>query len=653
MLYDLGIVAMSRSHGSARGAAFLRATFLLLPILMGVLCLVPSLSRAAAPNRSAPSENQAAKTKAELLRDIAELKQQVSFLEAARSDLLSENLRLKGTVRDFCWKLNLDPSDFLSFETPSSSALGLPDGFKPASAPPLRLSPRRRSVDGFAGDNGAPSALFSNVPTNPFMSGRTYDEGSGGSNSLTLSSALVDEYLPDLPNMDYGFIYEINPTGVDNFRFFADALVPFAGNAGRTAFAEIHFDYQGFPSWTPASTTEQIGSGPGSIVTTTDYKAARNRMNISAGGGYRAFVNRNTFLGINAFYDGSRIFGRWYSSWGWGLETAALVYGGGMADLRFNHYGNQFRFADFVDMWRHGDISGDIEAGYSTPLGNSEWDLRFKLNGYQYGTGSNTKITGLRYGAELTFADGLFTASADYGSDRSRGSYASVSGWINLGFQAENILRGESPFTRPEQVFAGGSRNTARLLTQRVRRNRNLPPEVVSPVRSSSTTAGPRFVVGFDTLNWSGVSQFIQSSATDATWSVLQIDGGQAQSTEPDRTVRILSYQVSIAGDTGGITGPITVNVTPSKVGDPPIEWFAVRSDGTTDSTNSFNLPTASDTETVTSPGFGRPSVRLRSGQTVTAGDVFGTITVTSPSHPQIPALVITVVYTGSDYTTP
>lgn len=66
-------------------------------------------------------------------------------------------------------------------------------------------------------------------------------------------------------------------------------------------------------------------------------------------------IGSGTFVGVNAFFDNSRLFGDWFSAWGWGLEMAAVGPGSGLLDLHFNQYGTQFgRLRTVIDLWRRG-----------------------------------------------------------------------------------------------------------------------------------------------------------------------------------------------------------------------------------------------------------------------------------------------------------
>ena len=149
---------------------------------------------------------------------------------------------------------------------------------------------------------------------------------------------------------------------------------------------------------------------------------------------------------------------------------AANVGASDAFDLNANWYGNIFSSTDILNAFRNKGGSYDLEAGYSHALFNSEYDLRLKAAGYQFDTGNT--VSGYRTGADLTTKNGMFMLRYEYGNDRINGSWNNVGAFVNIGFQMENIIKGESPFTAPEPVFKS-PRNLARMLAQKVKRDWN------------------------------------------------------------------------------------------------------------------------------------------------------------------------------------
>ena len=144
-------------------------------------------------------------------------------------------------------------------------------------------------------------------------------------------------------------------------------------------------------------------------------------------------------------------------------------------DLNFNWYGNLFNKNVLVNAFRNHGGSFDVEAGYSHALFDHALDLRLKFAGYQFDVGN--AVYGWRGGADLTTRDGMFTLRYEYGKDRLNGSYNTVGGFVNVGFQLENLFSGESPFMMPEPVFRS-PRALRRLLGLKVKRNWHQPSAV-------------------------------------------------------------------------------------------------------------------------------------------------------------------------------
>jgi len=291
---------------------------------------------------------------------------------------------------------------------------------------------------------------------------------SKGDDAIPVSSGMLTPFLPTIPNLEFGFLYYFG-NRVSTGRFTADYVLPFHLSADSVLFGEAHAEGWGF--WKRPHVP--IAAAPGFTVTTSDTS---NRLDLSLGGGYRTMLGPNTLLGVNGFYDGSSLFNQWYSSGGVGLEYAANVAGDDAVDLNFNWYGNLFNRDVLINAFRNKGNSFDVEAGYSHAMFNRALDLRLKVIGYQFGIG--TGVYGWRGGADLTTRDGVFTVRYEYGHDRIDGYYNTVGGFVNIGFQMENLLNGESPFTLPEPVFRS-PRNLWRLLGQKVKRNWYQPEAVV------------------------------------------------------------------------------------------------------------------------------------------------------------------------------
>ncbi|MGO9121260.1 MAG: hypothetical protein ACLQPD_27070 [Desulfomonilaceae bacterium] len=279
------------------------------------------------------------------------------------------------------------------------------------------------------------------------------------SNSLYVSDRMLQGILPLIPNLQFGYLYDFGNKRVSQGRFTADYLLPFSLSRGSTVFGEAHTEFQSF--W---NTNSGFSGG------------FNNRVDISLGGGYRTFLRSNTLLGVNGFYDTSRLGGTWYSSGSAGLEMAALLPGNDAIDLNFNWYGQLFNSSVLVNAFRYGPSNFDFQAGYSHELWNGGPDLRLSATGYKFDIGNS--VYGWNAGAELKSRDGMFVLKYAVGHDKVDKTYQTVGGFVNVGFRPENVLNGESPFVMPEPIFKS-PRSLWYMLTQKVNRNWHQPEAMV------------------------------------------------------------------------------------------------------------------------------------------------------------------------------
>ena len=137
------------------------------------------------------------------------------------------------------------------------------------------------------------------VPSNPLgLPGST--RLPGGPESLYVSDGMLRGILPLIPNLQFGYLYDFGNNRVNSGRFTADYLLPFALSADSEIFGEAHTEFQDF--WN----TLRSGFSSG-----TTNSAFNNRVDMSFGGGLRTFLRRDTLLGVNGFYDASRLGGTW------------------------------------------------------------------------------------------------------------------------------------------------------------------------------------------------------------------------------------------------------------------------------------------------------------------------------------------------------
>ncbi len=300
----------------------------------------------------------------------------------------------------------------------------------------------------------------------PFLPRGLSDQGvrQGDSDTVSISSGMLPSILPSIPNLQVGYLYNFGPN-VRSGRFTADYLLPFDLTGASTVFGEAHTEFQSF--WNAGG--------------------FNNRVDISLGGGYRTLLRRDTLLGVNGFYDTSRLGGAWYSSGGVGFELAAIIAGNDAIDLNFNWYGEIFNSTVIRNAFRYGPSNFDFQAGYSHETWNGGPDLRLSATGYKFDAGSS--VYGWNAQAELKSRDGMLALRYNVGHDRINRTYQTVGGFVNLGFQLENLLKGESPFTSPAPIFRS-PRNSPIILTQPVNRNWHQPGAAVVS-RGEDRAGGP------------------------------------------------------------------------------------------------------------------------------------------------------------------
>jgi hypothetical protein len=321
--------------------------------------------------------------------------------------------------------------------------------------------------------------------------------GQPRSDTVNLSSRLFQDLLPKIPNLEFGFNYAFG-SNLRQSRWSVDYVLPVALGNDATFFAEAHGESVSLKTstWVPFLNNFWQQTPPGN----------QSRLDLSFGIGYRRIFSQDLLLGVNAFYDTTRLYGTsWRSSGGYGLEMAANGPGDSAIDLTFNYYGNVyggynsrgsvFPTFNIIDGIQSGEANYDIEAGYSQPIFEQAFDLRLKVTGYQFALNDSKKY-GMKSGAELTTADGVFRISMEGGHDPVMGSYGNVGGYVNVGFQLEKLLYGESPFGYPEPVFKS-PRNLRRLLARPVHRLWVKPATVVANSNCQGLPDDSMFNVGY------------------------------------------------------------------------------------------------------------------------------------------------------------
>jgi hypothetical protein len=292
------------------------------------------------------------------------------------------------------------------------------------------------------------------APSNSLGLPGSFSQQTMGSDTVSLSSGMFPNILPPIPNLQFGYLYNFGPN-VRSGRGTVDYILPFSLSKNSVLFGEAHSEFQSF--WKKDN-------------------GFNNRTDVSLGGGYRRIFKDTTLLGVNGFYDTTKLGSKWYSSGGLGLQMAALLPGNDAVDINFNWYGKLFDSNVIRNAFRFGPSNYDFQAGYSHELWNGGPDLRLSATGYMFDIGNN--VYGWNAGAELKSRDGMFVLKYDVGNDRINETYQTVGAFVNVGFQLENVLKGESPFTKPEPIFKS-PRNLTYLLTQTLNRNWYQPHALV------------------------------------------------------------------------------------------------------------------------------------------------------------------------------
>lgn len=346
----------------------------------------------------------------------------------------------------------------------------------------------------------APPAAAVSAPS-PFMGASPLQPPAGlyGSDAVSVNSGMFGDLMPAIPNLEFGYTFSFG-SQVRQGRVWGDYVLPINVGARSVVFGEAHGEFENFWKQPRIEVVQPAG------FTTTTY-SHDNRTDLSFGGGYRTIFANRVMVGGNAFYDSSRLFNRWYSSGGFGLEFAANTFTNAAVDLNVNWYGNFFSRGSFLNAWRNQRGSLDVEAGYSQGLFGNAMDLRLKTVGYSFDVGD--RVWGWKVGGDLTTRDGMFAVKYEYGNDRLNGCYQQVSAQVNVGFNLDGILSGRSPFTMPAPVFVN-PRNLSRLLGLKVKRNWHQPSAVLAvnqvqnPSPSGSGLSCDRVVAPFP-LSFVGV----------------------------------------------------------------------------------------------------------------------------------------------------
>jgi hypothetical protein len=376
------------------------------------------------------------------------------------------------------------------------------------------------------------------APSRPYSQpGTAGPQYGGGSETVPFSSEWVRDWMPTIPNLQFGFNYLFG-RNLRQTWWSADYVLPVSLTRNDILFGEAHAD---------SSSSSSTGGFPFLNNFWQQGPAGlQNRIDLSFGLGYRKFIGDNLLVGAYGFYDSTRLSGTWRSAGSVGFQAAAKGPGDSAVDLNFNYYsdsyvgydsrGSVFPTFNLFGAIANGTGNYDFEAGVSQPLFNRAYDLRLKFAGYEYDMG-NSKVYGLRSGADVTTADGVFKISAEYGNDRLTGQYGQVGAYVNIGFQAENIVKGESPFTKPEPIFRS-PRNLRQMASLPAKRNWRKPSAVIANAKCEGLPDDSQFATPDSrACFYSGTGAWTQCSNQKTNGYVMIDDtpGGQWTQTYSDQ----------------------------------------------------------------------------------------------------------------------
>lgn len=319
-----------------------------------------------------------------------------------------------------------------------------------------------------------PSVAPGMVPLNPMGRPPNSVVVPRGSDSITISSGMFQNFLPKIPNLEFGYMYTFG-TKIRAGTASVDYVLPLRLDGNSTVFGEAHGEFQSLAIDEPWSMNSSTA--------------------LSFGGGVRRMIGRQGIIGLYSFFDTAKLSGHWYSSGSVGAELAALIGNQDAIDINFNWYGqalthsffsNSFGYTLATDPALFGTSNFDYSVGISHELYEGGPDFRLSVTGYKIDTGSD--VQGYQAGAELKSRDGVFVLKYDVGHDHTNKTYQSIAAFLNMGFQLENLAYGKSPIVMPEPLFRS-PRNIARLADEKAKRNwHHIAQQAITALFSARTS---------------------------------------------------------------------------------------------------------------------------------------------------------------------
>jgi len=235
------------------------------------------------------------------------------------------------------------------------------------------------------------------------------------------------DFLPQIPNLEVGYLYTFGKE-IDEGRLTVDYSVQKTVLGRDVVFGETHARFK-----------DLLKTLKGDRIPNVEFLI---------GGGYRKRVSDDLMVGVNGFYNSTRLYGNWYSSGIVGLEVAAVTPGEGIVTLSWNYYGNVFSGKGGIfSAFRYGPGDHKIDATYSQPLYDRALEVRLKACAYRFNRAG--LVRGWSAGGDLSTTNGLLTITYEVGHDRISGLFHNAGLFVNVWLRLGNLMAGESPFVLP------------------------------------------------------------------------------------------------------------------------------------------------------------------------------------------------------------
>ncbi len=248
-------------------------------------------------------------------------------------------------------------------------------------------------------------------------------------NSILVDQSFFPELMIRIPNLEFGYLYAFG-NGNHTSRLIIDYIVPIRVFEGDVVFFETHGRFEDF--------FDTLGGSEDPFF------------RVLFGGGYRKRLTDYLMVGINGFYNTSRVQGLWYRSALGGIEVASVTVGGTKLMFNFNAHGDLFGREDGF-FWTFKGI-GDAKAqlAYQTPLyvGDRSWELKLKVSRYWISRLLEPEHGG-SFGAEVLSKDGVFRFAYETGYDEYTERWNTIGVYFRLGFDPMKLVAGENPFSKP------------------------------------------------------------------------------------------------------------------------------------------------------------------------------------------------------------